>query len=78
MKLNELIQNLHILNESELFYKKYYSIRNDPEQLALFLKTIDHEFKKTIWSFLITLIMILLTLKKKCFLSKIKARISWC
>ena len=36
MKLNELIQNLHILNESELFYKKYYSIRNDPEQLALF------------------------------------------
>ena len=44
MEKIDLIQNLHKLNESERFYQEYYSIRNDPKQLALFVEKTDPEF----------------------------------
>ncbi len=44
MNICELLESLHVLNESERLYKEYYSVQNHPEQLKDFLKTIDPDF----------------------------------
>lgn len=44
MRLNKLLQNLYIYNESELFYKNYYFTKKNPELFKYFIENIDKNY----------------------------------
>ena len=47
LEMGEFFNKIKELNEEELFYKKYYTIKKDPEELEDYLKKLDLEYMQS-------------------------------